>query len=447
VTAGLELSGLRRAADARAAALAQRFGDALRVGDGAAAERVTDDALASGMAPEAVQSLVITPAMTRIGDLWEACAVGIADEHLATAISQRCLIRLFETMCARRVGPRSRERVMLAAVEGQRHVLGLRMVADVLEGAGFDVLYLGQDVPVDTLREFIVRHRPTVVGLGFGIASDVGALADALWNIHDVAPQARIMLGGRAIPPGLRDTGYPYVTNTTEVVKIVDTLLAGGSQRPPAMVEMLRSHSQSRTLPDPSVGVTDVIAESLAHAADDAGVIARVHIRRAEAYRELAYRDPLTDLGNRRAFEDELHACLQRPNAAGTLLMIDVDMFKTVNDKHGHDAGDRLLRATGQAISRSIRPGDMAARFGGDEFAVLLPGSTIATACLVGDRIRTAVSTATEQVTVSIGVAALSPDPRGALLCADTALYKAKAAGRDRVVAAGPMPSAAAEAS
>ena len=138
----------RRANDDGAGVLARRFGDVLRVGDGAAAERIVDDALAAGMAPAAIQSLVITPAMIRVGELWESRAIGVADEHLASSISQRALIRLFARLSAGPARPRSRERVLLAAVDGQRHVLGLRMVADVLEDAGFDVLDLGESVPV-----------------------------------------------------------------------------------------------------------------------------------------------------------------------------------------------------------------------------------------------------------------------------------------------------------
>lgn len=212
-------ASMRRTPDAGAHLLARRFGDVLRVGDGAAADAVVDAALAAGMAPEAIQSLVITPAMVRIGELWETKAIGVADEHLATSISQRSLIRLFEMLSAAGVRPRSRERVLLAAVEGQRHILGLRMVADVLEGSGFDVLYLSEDVLVQSLLEAVARHRPAVVGLGFGIASDISSLADSIAAIHELAPQTRIMLGGRAVPAGLRTAGYAYVPSTIELVR------------------------------------------------------------------------------------------------------------------------------------------------------------------------------------------------------------------------------------
>ena len=117
--------------------------------------------------------------------------------------------------------------------------------------------------------------------------------------------------------------------------------------------------------------------------------------------------------------------------------MIDVDEFKAVNDERGHHEGDQLLRAIAHAITATVRPGDVAARVGGDEFAVLLPGTSVSEACVIGERIRSAVAdSAVLPVSLSVGVAPLAQDSRIALLAADTALYKAKAAGRDCVVAA-----------
>ncbi len=387
------------------------------------------------MAPAAVQSLVIAPAMIRIGELWESRVIGVADEHLATSISHRSLIGLFQAMSSTRVRARSRERVMLAAVEGQHHVLGLRMIADVLEGAGFDVLYLGGDVPVDSLLAFVAEHRPAVAGLAFGIAADVSLLADSLWAIHELAPETRIMLGGRAVPPGLQAAGYPCVANSMEVVDVVDALLASPAQPLPVVVDLLRSDGIRRTGSREHAVEIDAVTESLAKATEEAVDIAREQVRRAETYRDLAFRDPLTDLANRRAFDDELNALAHDPDMSGALMMIDVDAFKSVNDEQGHLVGDRLLLTVGQAISDSVRQGDTAARFGGDEFAVLLPGATVALACEIGDRIRSAVTDRTKSISVSVGIAALSRDSRGALLAADTALYDAKAKGRDRVVA------------
>lgn len=432
-------SSSRRAADDHAAVLARRFGDLLRVGDGAAAEQTVDDALAAGMAPEVIQSLVITPAMVRIGALWEAGAIGVADEHLASSISQRALFALFVALSANDIRPRSRERVLLAAVEGQCHVLGLRMVADLLEGAGFDVLYLGADVPVQSLARSVAQHGPALVGLAFGIASDVSSLADSIVAIHEQVPDTRIMLGGRAVPLGLR-TGYPYVASSIELVRIVEQLLAGPPQPLPALISLLSSQGARRKWPREGAFETDPIAERLALSADEAIDVAREHVRRAETFRAPAFRDPLTDLPNRRCFEDELSTFMRAPRAHGALLMIDADAFKAVNESLGDVAGDVLLREIGRAVGGSIRPGDTAGRIGGDEFAVLLPGASPALAREIADRIRAAAAVAGSArlpVSISLGVAAVGADARGTLLAANIALYAAKRAGGDRVFVAG----------
>jgi diguanylate cyclase (GGDEF)-like protein len=415
--------------------LAWRFEEVLRLGDGTEAETVVDDALAGGLAPEAVQSLVIAPAMVRIGELWESRQLGVADEHLATSISSHAMIHLYAKMSDRRARDRSRETVLLAAVEGQHHVLGLRMVADVLEIAGYVVFYLGPDVPVESLRDFARLHRPAVVGLSVGISADVSRVADSIRALHEVSPDIRMMLGGRAVPKSLK-TAYRYVASSMEVATATEQLIAGPPHRLAAAVGTLGSAGGFSPRPQKPMAESLSVAERMAKAAELSVELARSHFRRSEAYRELAFRDPLTDLANRRAFEDELVSVTSTQDGAAAVLMIDVDEFKAVNDERGHHEGDQLLRAIAHAITATVRPGDVAARVGGDEFAVLLPATCVAEACVIGERIRAAVAgSAVLPVSLSVGVAPLSRDSRIALLAADTALYKAKAAGRDCVVA------------
>jgi diguanylate cyclase (GGDEF)-like protein len=421
----------RRASDHAARAFARSYGDALRAADGACAERVVADALAAGMAASAVHVLVIQPALVRIGELWEQNVITPADEHLATAISHSVLVKLFDELTS--AHSRSRERVMLAAVEGQHHTLGLRMIADVLEGSGFEVLYLGADVPVDALGRFAAQHQPAVTGLAFGVSVGVDVLADSINTVHDACPRTRIMLGGRAVPPGLVAAGYPLVDSSMEVVLVVEGLLRNPAMAPSEILPLLLSPRRRPRDERETSFSSDPVAERIADVAESATDTARDHVRRAGAFRELAFRDPVTELGNRRAFDDRIFQESARDDAAGgSLLMLDVDDFKTINDTYGHDVGDTVLRSIGVAITNSTRACDFAARVGGDEFAVLLPRSGPEDARKVGARIRAAVALAAgPRVTVSVGVSALSDDARGSVLAADSALYAAKRSGRD----------------
>jgi diguanylate cyclase (GGDEF)-like protein len=187
----------------------------------------------------------------------------------------------------------------------------------------------------------------------------------------------------------------------------------------------------AQTPPSPALADTTEDERIAAEIAEESELTRR-YARRAAEYRYLAYRDPLTTLPNRRAFDDRLIAIstLGPPNA---LLVIDVDEFKQLNDRQGHEAGDALLRRLGQAIRGAVRAGDTVARIGGDEFTVLMPACTQAEAARVVEQIRAAVlEMSGGEVSVSIGGATLGVDRRSAVLDADRALYAAKAAGRNR---------------
>lgn len=166
--------------------------------------------------------------------------------------------------------------------------------------------------------------------------------------------------------------------------------------------------------------------------------------------REQAIRDPLTNLFNRRYLDDTLHretARVLREGAALSVMLIDVDHFKRVNDSAGHEIGDAVLRTLGQVLTNKIRASDFAVRMGGDEFLVVLPGLALAQAQARAEAMRRdfAASTVTEALgpraacSLSIGLTELRPsgDSETELLRrADDALYEAKRQGRDRVVVA-----------
>ncbi len=178
--------------------------------------------------------------------------------------------------------------------------------------------------------------------------------------------------------------------------------------------------------------------------------------------REAAIHDALTGLHNRRAFDESLERAVARQDRQGgtfALLLLDIDRFKKLNDTYGHPAGDAALRHTAQLLTHHLRKSDLAARFGGEEFAVILASTDRAGAQTLAEKVRKEIENgrlvhdgARLGVTISIGVAVWPEDgrPREALLAAaDRALYAAKEGGRNRVVtaaslAAAPAPSASA---
>jgi diguanylate cyclase (GGDEF)-like protein len=165
----------------------------------------------------------------------------------------------------------------------------------------------------------------------------------------------------------------------------------------------------------------------------------------------LATTDPLTGIGNRRRMTEQINTELERARRFRhplTLLMVDIDHFKQVNDKHGHEAGDRAIVAVSKALSSGVRSIDMASRFGGEEFVLLMPETDVDVAGYAAERLRADVAALNIigddgqriALTISIGVAkadpdGLAPDTMSSLLIrADKALYRAKHEGRNRVV-------------
>jgi len=163
-----------------------------------------------------------------------------------------------------------------------------------------------------------------------------------------------------------------------------------------------------------------------------------------DTWQEAAFTDHLSGLANRRRLERQLELEIARTERYGhafSLLMIDIDKFKLVNDTFGHEMGDDVIRLLAKIMQEGIRGIDLAARIGGEEFAIILTETPVERAMEVAERLKQSIKNAeiptVGSITVSVGVAE-APDcaqtARELLACADAALYAAKEQGRDRVV-------------
>jgi diguanylate cyclase (GGDEF)-like protein/PAS domain S-box-containing protein len=227
-------------------------------------------------------------------------------------------------------------------------------------------------------------------------------------------------------------------------------IVGPGVENAPVTVRMLRKDGSlvwmemnARAIPDPATG----------EACEVVVIMRDISERKAleEKLADLALSDSLTGLANRRGFDLALAREWERTQREGSeisLLLLDIDHFKQFNDRHGHQAGDDCLRMIATAVKESVRSTDLAARYGGEEIAVILRPTSAAEALLVAEKLRAAIEALRLPqehgwVTASIGAAtALARQggtmrmPESLLLAADNALYKAKSEGRNRVVSA-----------
>lgn len=239
---------------------------------------------------------------------------------------------------------------------------------------------------------------------------EVGACVGEMSIIEDLDPSAFVIAAAAT---------HLLVIHQTVLWKMVDTSHEFTKNLLIVLSERVRSHNH-------------VIADGYGE------------IRKQEQH---ARTDALTGLSNRHAMEEtflrEIKRCEQDDQPI-SLVMIDIDNFKTFNDHFGHIAGDRVLTAVARILENKFRPRDLIVRYGGDEFAVLLPGLDETAALAVADRVRETVCDTTGDgsdsliripIRISLGVAQLesNADLTTLLRAADAALYRAKHAGRDKV--------------
>jgi diguanylate cyclase (GGDEF)-like protein len=287
------------------------------------------------------------------------------------------------------------------------------------------------DLPLSGAAE----HRREFRGWASGQFRAVDFLRETLNSSSTTGPTTGVELHDQEVgtaslvasfPPGFRAEG-PYVR--TEA-------LSFGGRDFTLVYAPLPGNAilTERTIPAPVVLGTGIAVSLLL------GALLWLLVQVGALYREvgrLARTDGLTGVANRRAWDDELPRELARSARSGRRLcvvLLDLDHFKAYNDRHGHQAGDRLLKAATAAWQGRLRKTDLLARYGGEEFAVLLPDCGLDNAMQIAERLRTAQP----EVTCSLGVADWDgrEDATELVARADRALYAAKAAGRNRSFAA-----------
>jgi diguanylate cyclase (GGDEF)-like protein len=320
----------------------------------------------------------------------------------------------------------------------------LQNFVPILGATAFSVLLMGLVVVMAAGRQFrtgLLPMRTMAVSAALSIAPMAVPMLTGYIGIAFIA----LNLGATAI---LFATAWDYWLGRAEartplLLLAVLYALTGVSFAACAVVLI---HERQWIIHEPPVNWVENLnlAVSLASTAGIGALsLALNQSRLARGHKRDAETDSLTGLFNRRALFGKVPGELAAPVAA---IVFDIDQFKRVNDVHGHQVGDEVLRVFGEILAASTRRGDIAARLGGEEFALILPATSLDEALMIAERVRTRLSkhsftsrSGALTCTVSAGVAGCTAGRTGCddlLRAADAALYSAKRAGRNRVVGA-----------
>ncbi|CAN5719092.1 hypothetical protein BH23CHL2_BH23CHL2_12230 [soil metagenome] len=202
--------------------IARRYLDALIVPSRLQALETVIHALRAGMPPLDLYVDVIGWAHHRIGDLWERNEISVSQEHVATAISQLALSQIYPSLPRKQPAGRT---AIVACVEGELHDMGARMVADMLETEGFEVVLLGANPPTDSLGQMVRDLSPDVVGLSVSMESFLPAAVQAVERIREAGPEEiQILVGGHAASELGAYEGVHLVDDELDVREVITGL-------------------------------------------------------------------------------------------------------------------------------------------------------------------------------------------------------------------------------
>jgi diguanylate cyclase (GGDEF)-like protein len=331
-----------------------------------------------------------------------------------------------------------RRRVYLAVLASWASVVLLTLLAARLSRPATRRLRRTSDRPPPGRDPGRTREAAELVGNVLAAGHDVDALLPVIL-------ESAVGVTGAA--------GARLVADGTELAR-VGTPDGGG---PPLTIALTGGSTNVLLVLDPPAGSFGFDAEAV-EIAEWIAARASIALQNAHLHRlarQLATTDELTQLANRRQFDEALGsevARAQRFRDNVAVVVADLDNFKEINDRHGHDAGDLVLRAFASAIRANVRDVDLASRYGGEEFTVLLPSTDAEGGRQLAERLRSASEElsidvgggAWVAVRSSFGVASFPAEPTAASLmrAADRALYRAKAAGKNTVVVAEPAAAA-----
>jgi MerR family transcriptional regulator, light-induced transcriptional regulator len=209
--------------------LGQTYAAALLSGDEIAAETAIRDAMDASLTTAEIDEEIIAPALWLVGELWERGEITVADEHLATEISMRVVALQREAQ--RVVLSRGDHGVILAAPAGELHVVALRMIANLLRDAGYDVLMLGADVPADALAASARRHEPDVICISATMQGGDDQVTITMNAVQRAWPRAGFVIGGPAVVSRVRSRpGLDVCGRVSEVVEAVDAMVQRADQ-------------------------------------------------------------------------------------------------------------------------------------------------------------------------------------------------------------------------